>query len=118
MRSGMTFLKAQLIVAEALELNCTPDKPYKVIFFLRNERYRASTEEQIKNYKDCITKINPSILEAINFEIFIPEQQSGARAELKIDDWLEWLPQYEGEWKEAERERTECAQIYAIRHQD
>ena len=118
MRSGMTFLKAQLIVTEALELNCTPDKPYKVIFFLRNEQYRASAEKRIKHYKDCITKISPSILEAITFEIFIPEQQSSARAELKIDDWLEWLPSYEGEWKEAKRERTECAQVYAIRHQD
>lgn len=104
MRSGKTFLEAQLIVDAALQLKCTPDNPYKVLLFLRNEKYRASAEDRIKHYKDCITKINPSILEAITFEIFIPEQQSGARAELKIDDWLEWLPPHEDEWKEAKHE--------------
>ena len=96
MRSGKTFFKAQLIVDAALMLNCTPDKPYKVIFFLRNEQYRASAEKRIKHYKDCITKINPSMLEAITFEIYIPEQQSGTRAELIVDDWLEWLSESEG----------------------
>lgn len=104
MRSGKTILQAQLIADDALQLKCTPDNPYKVIFFLRNEKYRASAEDRIKHYKELITKINPSILEAITFEIFIPEQQSGARAELKIDDWLEWLPPCENEWEEAKHE--------------
>lgn len=107
MRSGTTFLEAQLIVDAVLWRNCTPDNPYKVIFFLRNESYRVSAEKRIKHYKDYITKINPSILEAITFEIYIPEQQSGARAELKIDDWLEWLPPYEGEWKEAKHGKND-----------
>ena len=103
MRSGKTILEAQLIVDAALWLKCTPDNPYKVILFLRNEKYRASAEDRIKHYKEKKTKINPSILEAITIEIFIPEQQSGARAELKIDDWLEWLPSFESErWKDGE----------------
>lgn len=99
MRSGKTFLNAQLIVDAALLLNCTPDNPYKVILFVRNEEYRVDAEKRIEQYKDSITKINPSMLEAITFEIYIPKQQSGMRADLKIDDWLEWLPQTEGKWK-------------------
>ena len=99
MRSGKTFLEAQLIVDAALWLKCTPDNPYKVILFLQNEKYRARAEERINHYKDCITKINPSMLDSIAFEVYVPEQQQGTKATLYIDDWLEWLPSYEGEWK-------------------